>query len=202
MRVLVTGFRTNKSHPVNTSYEVKNALNRQIDNVEIIPEDMIASYHNTIPYMEELIRKYNPDAFICMGQALRREVISLEKVAINYQNEERDWALDDDGFLPQHRPILEDGPDGYFTNLPILKMLEALKKESYPSEISLTAGAIGCNNAMYCILHLIHTKYPRMIGGFIHVPSHHQHPRRLIKSFDVEYIARGVETAIKVLGAT
>ncbi|AEF85053.1 pyrrolidone-carboxylate peptidase (5-oxoprolyl-peptidase) (Pyroglutamyl-peptidase I) (PGP-I) (Pyrase) [Treponema primitia ZAS-2] len=200
MRVLITGFQTSKSHPVNTSYEVKNALNRKVGKVEIIPEDMIGNYHTTIPYMEKLIEKYNPDAFICMGQALRREVISLEKIGINYQNEERDWALDDDGFLPKHRTIVERGADGYFTNLPILKMLEALKKEEYPSEISLTAGAIGCNNALYCIMHLINTKYPKMMGGFIHVPSHHQHPRRLVKSFDVEYLARGVETALKVLG--
>ena len=58
---------------------------------------------------------------------------------------------------------------------------------------------IGCNNALYSVLYLIHTKYPNMMGGFIHVPAHHQHPRRIGKSFDTQYLASGVETALRGL---
>ena len=65
--------------------------------------------------------------------------------------------------------------------------------------MSLTAGAIGCNNALYSVMYLIRTKYPNMMGGFIHLPAHHQHPRRLYKSYDVEYLAHGVEAALKGL---
>lgn len=199
MKVLVTGFAPNVSHPVNTSYEVKKALRNNIEGLEIVTDDLVASYQHPLEAIEKLIEKHHPDVFICMGQALRREVISLEKVGINYQNEERDWAVDDDGFLPRDRAIVEGGPDGLFTNLPIQKMLKRMQDEEFPCEISLTAGAIGCNNALYSVLYLINTKYPNMMGGFIHVPSHHQHPRRLIKSFETEYIARGVEAALKGL---
>lgn len=199
MRVLITGFSPSESHPVNTSYEVKNALSDHVDSIELIREDMISSYRHPLDYSDMLIQKYHPDAFICMGQALRREVISLEKVGINYQNEERDWAVDEEGFIPKDRPIIEGGPDAFFTNLPIQKMLQRMKQEGYPCEISLTAGAIGCNNALYSVLYLIHTKYPNMMGGFIHVPAHHQHPRRIGKSFETEYLARGVETALRGL---
>lgn len=199
MRVVITGFSPSESHPVNTSYEVKNALSDHVDGIELIREDLISSYRHPLDYIDMLIQKHRPDAFICMGQALRREVISLEKVGINYQNEDRDWAVDEEGFVPKDRPIIEGGPDAIFTNLPIQAMLQRMKQEGYPCEISLTAGAIGCNNALYSVLYLIHTKYPNMMGGFIHVPAHHQHPRRIGKSFDTQYLASGVETALRGL---
>lgn len=199
MRVVITGFKPSQSHPVNTSWEVKNALSDHVDGIEIIREDMIASYHHSIEYIDGMIQKYRPDAFICMGQALRREVISLEKVAINYAYEERDWAVDDDGYLPKGEAIVPGGPDGLFTNLPIERMLESIKEQGFPCEISLTAGSIGCNNAMYSVLYLIHTRYPDLMGGFIHVPGHHEHPRRVRKTFSVQEIAAGVEAALKGL---
>ena len=91
------------------------------------------------------------------------------------------------------------GPDGLFTNLPIERMLESIKEQGFPCEISLTAGSIGCNNAMYSVLYLIHTRYPDLMGGFIHVPGHHEHPRRVRKTFSVQEIAAGVEAALKGL---
>lgn len=199
MRVVITGFKPNGSHPVNTSYEVKNALSGQVGGIEVIKEDMIASYHHSMEYIDELIQKYHPDAFICMGQALRRECISLEKVAINYAFEERDWAKDDDGFVPRGMTLVEGGPDGLFTNLPIDRMIQRVNDSGFPCERSLTAGAIGCNNAMYCVLYLIRTKYPEMMGGFIHVPGHHEHPRRIGKTYSVQEIAGGVEAALRGL---
>lgn len=199
MKVLITGFAPCVAHPVNTSYEVKNAISDNVDGIEIIKEDMISSYQRPLDHIEMLIEKHHPDVFICMGQALRREVISIEKVGINYQNEEREWAVDDDGFVPKDRPIIAGGPDGLFSNLPIQNMLKHMREEDFPCEMSLTAGAIGCNNALYSVMYLIRTKYPDMMGGFIHLPAHHQHPRRLHKSYDVEYLARGVEAALKGL---
>jgi pyroglutamyl-peptidase len=184
------------------------ALKTKAGNVEIIPEGLVGSYRHAIPEIDAMIQKYKPDAFISMGMALRREVISLEKVAINYQN---DNNYDNKQFFSyrdpygytaagKYLPVVEGAPDGYFTNLPIVKMFEALKKAEFPSEISLTAGAVGCNNAMYSILYLINTKYPSMLGGFIHIPGHHEHPGRRVKTFSVEYIAQGIETAVSVLG--
>ena len=199
MKVLVTGFAPSTSHPVNTSYEVKNALSTNVDGIEVIGEDLISSYQHPLDEIERLIEKYHPDVFICMGQALRREVISIEKIGINYQNEERDWAVDEEGFIPKDRPMIEGGPDGLFSNLPIQNMLRHMREEGFPCEMSLTAGAIGCNNALYSVMYLIRTKYPNMMGGFIHLPAHHQHPRRLYKSYDVEYLAHGVEAALKGL---
>ena len=199
MRVVITGFKPSESHPVNTSWEVKNALADRVGGIELIREDMIGSYRHSMEYIDEMIQKYNPDAFICMGQALKRDYLSIEKIAINYAFEERDWAKDDDGFVPKGITLVEGGPDGIFTNLPVDKMLARVKEMGFPCEMSLTAGAIGCNNAMYHVMYLIQTKYPNMLGGFIHVPGHHEHPRRIGKTYSVAEIARSVEAALSGL---
>ena len=199
MRVVITGFQPSESHPVNTSWEVKNALSDHVGGIELIREDMIGSYHHSIEYIDRMIQKYHPDAFICMGQALRRDYLSIEKIGINYAYEERDWAKDDDGFVPKGMTLVEGGPDGIFSNLPIDKMVAKVKEAGFPCEMSLTAGAIGCNNALYCVMYLIKTKYPNMMGGFIHVPGHHEHPRRTMKTYSVAEIAKYVEIALSAL---
>ncbi len=199
MRVLITGFAPSAAHPVNTSYEVKNALPDEIEGMEIIRENLIGSYHHSLEYIDKMIQKYQPDVFICMGQALRRSYLSIERIGINYAFEERDWAVDDDGFVPKGIAIIEDGPDGIFSNLPIEKMIDRVKKTGFPAEQSLTAGAIGCNNALYTLMYLIKTKYPDIKGGFIHVPGHHEHPRRIGKTWSVQEIADAVTEALKGL---
>ena len=199
MKALITGFELDAACPINSSYEVMKKLPSHVGDLQVVTDALRCDYRDPIGVVRALCEKHQPDVFICMGQALRREVISLEKVAINYAFEERDWAKDDDGFIPKGMPIVEGGPDGIFTNLPIDKMLERLKAAEFPCEISLTAGSIGCNNAMYSVLYLIKTKYPNMMGGFIHVPGHHEHPRRVRKTFSVQEIARGVEAALKGL---
>jgi pyroglutamyl-peptidase len=201
MKVLLTGFEPDEAVPVNTSFEVLKRLPEAIGSLEIVTDQLRCDYRAPMSVVEALAEKHHPDVFICMGQALRREVISLEKAAINYQHDDRELPMSGDyyGFAPKHRAVVEGGPDVYFTNLPIQRMLKAMQQADYPCEISLTAGAVGCNNAMYSVLHMIHSQYPHMMGGFIHVPGHHEHPKRIRKTYDLDYIAHGVETALSVL---
>lgn len=202
MKALITGFELDAACPYNSSFEVMQRLNKRVGALEIVTDALRCDYRDPVGVIRALAEKHHPDVFLCMGQALRREVISLEKIAINYQHDEREPAAgggDYYGFVPRHRPVVEGAPDVYMTNLPVDAMLARLKERDFPCEISLTAGAVGCNNAMYSVLYLIRTKYPEMMGGFIHVPGHHEHPRRVRKTYSVQEIARGVEAALKGL---
>ena len=49
-------------------------------------------------------------------------------------------------------------------------MVEALKSNNIPAEISNTAGTYVCNHIMYGLLYNIDRKYPNIKGGFIHIP--------------------------------
>lgn len=201
MKVLVTGFELDEVCPVNTSNAVLKELAASCGPITIVTEELRADYRHQVEMLDKLWEKHHPDAIICLGQALRREVISLEKVAINFQDGTPRGKMGADyfGFIPDQRKVAEDGPDGYFTNLPIERMLRALKSECFPCEISLTAGAVSCNTAMYSVMHLIATRHPETLGGFIHIPAHHEHPGRVKKSYSLSYIARGIETAIRAL---
>lgn len=200
MRALVTGFELDQACPVNTSYEVVRRLPGHVGNLEVTADVLRCDYRRPLEPVEELIRRFRPDIFLCMGQALRREELSLERVAVNFQDDSRPASAgggDYYGFVPHGRPVVPDGQDAYFSNLPLERMLARLQEEGYPCSISLTAGAVGCNNAMYSVLYLCRTRYPGMMGGFIHLPAHHQHPGRIKKSFSVEYLAHGIEVALE-----
>lgn len=204
MKALITGFELDAACPYNSSFEVMRRLNKRVGALEIVTDALRCDYRDPVGVIRALAEKHHPDVFLCMGQALRREVISLEKVAINYQNDEREPAAgggDYYGFVPRHRPVVEGAPDVYMTNLPVDAMLARLREREFPCEISLTAGAVGCNNAMYSLLHFIHTEAPHMLGGFIHVPANHEHPRRMKKSYSIDYIAEGIEVALSAIEA-
>ena len=49
-------------------------------------------------------------------------------------------------------------------------MVQAIRDAGYPSALSNSAGTYICNHVMYGILYYIHKEFPKVRGGFIHVP--------------------------------
>jgi pyroglutamyl-peptidase len=64
--------------------------------------------------------------------------------------------------------ILENGPDTYFTTLPIKEIIEVVKAAGVPASVSLSAGAFLCNHVFY----VAQNKFAgtKMRSGFVHVP--------------------------------
>ncbi len=76
-----------------------------------------------------------------------RDRISIERVAINISDAN---MPDNEGNKPIDEPIFKDGGENaYFSNLPIKEMVEALKSNNIPAEISNSAGTYVCNHIMY-----------------------------------------------------
>lgn len=116
--------------------------------------------------LTELVQVLRPNAVICVGQAGGRDGITIERVAINVM----DAALpDNEGDQPRDVPVVPGAPAAYFATLPIKAMVAAIQAASLPAKVSNTAGTFVCNTLMYHLLHLAATKYPSMMGGFIHV---------------------------------
>lgn len=117
--------------------------------------------------LTELVQTLRPDAVICVGQAGGRDAVTIERVAINVM----DAALpDNEGDQPKDVPVVSGAPAAYFATLPIKAMVAAIQAASLPAKVSNSAGTFVCNTLMYHLLHLAATKYPAMMGGFIHVP--------------------------------
>lgn len=114
------------------------------------------------------IQKWNPDAVLCLGEAPRRPVISIERVAVNLL----DYPIPDNrGRQVADQPIRNQGPAAYFSTLPVRMIYDTLRAKEIPVELSLSAGAYLCNQIMYSLLDHLALNNRNIMAGFIHLPS-------------------------------
>lgn len=167
MKVLITGFDPFGGEAINPALEAVMALPNQIKDIEIIKLEIPTVFGKSLAKIREAIECYNPDIVISVGQAGGRFGITPERVAINVDDAR---IKDNEGNEPVDVKVAEAGPAAYFSNLPIKAMTHAMVKSGIPASVSNTAGTFVCNHVMYGVLHMIHTEYPNIRGGFIHVP--------------------------------
>ncbi len=167
MKVLITGFDPFGGEQINPAFEAVKRLDDTINGCKIIKLEVPTVFRRSIEILEDAIKEHNPDRVICVGQAGGRSNITVEKVAINIDDA---MIPDNEGNQPIDMPIFSDGNDGYFSNLPIKRMVRIMNENLIPAEVSYTAGTYVCNHIMYGLLYLIDKKYPNILGGFIHVP--------------------------------
>jgi pyroglutamyl-peptidase len=124
------------------------------------------------------------------GEAGRRFRITPERVAINVD----DFRIPDHaGNQPKGEPIVEGAPVGYFSTLPIYKIVERLKAANIPAEISNSAGTYLCNRIFYRVMHFIAEEQLPIRAGFIHLP--YMHEQMIDKRYDFPSLSR--ETLIE-----
>ena len=196
--MLLTGFEPFLSYPVNPTARIVEELHGMVIggyriHSEVLPVDFSVSGDRVISHIEAV----KPDAVLSLGLSGGRFKITPERIAINMN----DGAKDNSGHAPIDEPIIEGGADGYFTNMPIRKMVNALKGAGLPAEISNTAGAYLCNHVMYRVLHVVTERREDMLAGFIHIPASHElaveHGR--VPSWSHEDLKRAIVTCIEVL---
>ena len=161
MKVLLTGFEAFGQASLNPSGEIVKQISRDNVVTAILP----VAYAQSAETLLDLISKNAPDVVICLGQAEGRKEITPERVAINLDDAR---LADNEGVLRNDVKILENGPDAYFSTLPIKEMVEAIKSVGIPAAVSLSAGAFLCN-------HVFYVAQNRFVGtnvrsGFVHVP--------------------------------
>ena len=167
MKVLITGFDPFGGEKINPALEAVMALPDTIGDVEVIKLEIPTVFGKSLATIREAVIKHQPDIIISVGQAGGRFGISPERVAINIDDAR---IKDNEGNQPIDIKVIENGEAAYFSNLPIKAMTQAMVNAGIPASVSNSAGTFVCNHVMYGILHMIHTEYPHMRGGFIHVP--------------------------------
>lgn len=167
MKILVTGFEPFNDEKINPSYEIVKLLPESFDGNEIIKLKLPVEFYNASNILKEAIYKFSPDIILCLGQAGGRDKVTIEKIAINYKNAS---INDNIGQCPKDLLIKEDGADGYFSNFPILEIIDTLKLNNIPSAVSYSAGTYVCNELMYNLLYLINNENKNIKGGFVHLP--------------------------------
>lgn len=197
-KLLLTGFEPFLMFPINPTMKIVKELHgMEIGEYKIHSEILPVEFSKAGDALMTYIKEEKPDAVISLGLAGGRSKITPERIAININ----DGPVDNSGYSPVDEQIIEAGADGYFTTLPIRKMVDALNEAALPATISNTAGAYLCNNVMYRALHFANYERPEMKAGFIHIPASQELATEQgnVSNWSHEDLKQGIMTCIKVL---
>lgn len=195
MKILITGFDPFGGEKINPAIEAVKKLPDEIDGHQIIKLEVPTIFYESARVVKNAIEKYQPDMVINVGQAGGRAAITPERIAINFQSGS---TPDNSGKGPKEGKIEADGADGYFTQLPIKKMVTATRKVGVPSEISNSAGNYVCNHLFYELQYMRVHEFPNLKTGFIHIPFlPSQVKNGRYPSMSLSYMVKGLTASIK-----
>ena len=191
-KILVTGFEPFATSSLNPSGEIVKAL---------IGDDLVTAilpvvFGQASAQLRELIDLHKPSAVLCLGQAEGRSEMTPERIAINLDNAR---IADNAGNQPLEQKITADGPDGYFSTLPIEKMVTSMKAAGIPASISLSAGTFVCNHIFYVLQDYL--KDSSVKSGFMHTPLMDEQRKEFpnLPTMPIRQMVAGVEIALNVL---
>ena len=168
-KLLLTGFEKFLSFPTNPSEEVAKRLKgRKVGKYQCDSITLPVDFEESVAILSDTLEKGSYDLALSLGLAYSREVISLERVALNLIDD--GVRKDNKGRIIEDKQILSEGVNAYFASLPLKKIHLALNEAGLKSELSLSAGSYVCNLVMYHLLHFQNTISPSMLAGFIHIP--------------------------------
>jgi len=196
--IVVTGFAPFGGERINPSWEVARDLDGdvigglQVKSVRL-PVNCLAAARR----VEAAFVRYRPRAILGLGQARGRPALSLERIAINLFEQRKAGQLNANN---NGHPVIAEGPDAYFSRLPMGAILKALERRKVPASISLSAGAYACNAAMYAALHATRRR-PGFPAGFIHLPFDAAQSTRdpAVPSMPVALMEDAIRVAIAVI---
>ncbi|MDF1509587.1 pyroglutamyl-peptidase I [Robertmurraya sp. DFI.2.37] len=197
-KLLLTGFEPFLNFAINPTMRIVEELQGKIvGDYQIHSEVLPVDFRKAGKLLLEHVDRIQPDALISLGLAGGRYKLTPERIAININ----DGEADNSGNVLEDEVIEIEGQDAYLSTLPIRQMVNYLKEEGLPAEISNTAGTYLCNHVMYQGLHYAKAHEMQMPSGFIHIPASHelaiQHGK--IPSWSHADLKRGIEICIKVL---
>ena len=191
-KILVTGFEAFDKSALNPSAEIVKALKGDDLVTAILP----VVFGQASSKLKELIELHKPTAVLCLGLAVGRSEITPERIAINLDDAR---IADNAGNQPLGQRIIADGPDGYFSTLPIEKMVTSMKAAGIPASISLSAGTFVCNHIFYVLQDYL--KDSSISSGFMHVPLMDEQRKEYpaLPTMPIRQMVAGVEIALDVL---
>lgn len=167
MKVLVTGFTPFVGEQINPSWEAVKHLPERIGEMTITNREIPTEFDASGAALHKLLTELRPDAVLCVGQYGGANCIRVERVAINLRDAR---IADNAGKQPMDEPVVAGGPDAYFATIPTREIVDALREQNIPAQLSYSAGTFVCNNLLYCALHESAQKFPTTRCGFVHVP--------------------------------
>lgn len=165
-RVLVTAFEPFGGSAVNASQEAVSLLPTEIEGAEIVTAVLPCVFGTSARAIVDLVEQTRPDVVVAVGEAGGRGSVDLERVAVNLDDAR---IPDNAGNRPIDVPVVDGGPAGYFSTLPVKAAAAAIDRSGAPGGVSGTAGSFVCNHVFYALMHHL-AELSGVRGGFVHVP--------------------------------
>ncbi|MEU9642417.1 pyroglutamyl-peptidase I [Streptomyces sp. NPDC048188] len=167
-RVLVTGFAPFGGERVNPSWQAACLVAAEPPaGLTVTAAELPCVFGESLTVLRDAVRAEAPDLVLCLGQAGGRPGVTVERVAVNVDDAR---IPDNAGRQPIDEPVVPGGPAAYFSSLPVKACVAAMREAGVPAAVSNTAGTFVCNHVAYGLGHLVATEFPRLRGGFAHVP--------------------------------
>ena len=195
----MTGFEPFADFKVNPSWEAARTFDdKEIDSFKVKSFQIPLAYKEIKPTITQIIDNQKPAVIINLGQSYR-PLISLEKVAINLVDLTESTIIYNCGTRPKDETLESNAPAAYFTTLPIRKILNKLREDNIPAEISYSAGTFGYNQMFYQTMHKIRKDRLDTRAGFMHVPSLPSQAAQLQEARKGKIPSMNLDTTIKAL---
>lgn len=170
-KVLITGFDAFGNTPINPAQETVRAVDgTTVGGAKIVGRVVPSIFFKSIEVVKDAINEVEPDIVIMLGEYGGRSILTVERIAQNFNDSSRYKLADNDGVVLQGKPTISGGPAAYYTTLPIRAMVKAMRETGIPSDISDTLGTNICNHLMYGVLHYIAVNNLAIRAGWIHLP--------------------------------
>jgi len=195
-KILVTGFEPFDKSSLNPSKSIVRELEQDSSLVNLETLILPVDFKSAAKLLIEKVDSAKPDVVICLGQAEGRSAITPERVAINIDDAR---IPDNAGNKPTDAPIVIDGPDAYFSTLPVKNLVTVIESVGAPAALSLSAGTFLCNHVFYALQH--HCRDRKIESGFIHVPLMESQGSEFpgLPTLKLEVLVKGIKAVVTAL---
>jgi pyroglutamyl-peptidase len=169
-RILLTGFRRFANLEVNPTERLMEqvaALPGAFGGAEVHTAVLDVDYVRCEEQFVQAVEGARPEAVIAFGVYLGADDLRLERIAVNVDEAS---IPDTAGLRRSGQRIVEDGPVGYWSTLPLEEMQRALRHAGLAAVLSNHAGTYMCNHIFYYGRHWFETRGLAVPVGFVHVP--------------------------------
>lgn len=198
MNILVAAFDPFGGENINPALEAVKSLDDTVGDHQITKLEIPTVFHKSKQVIEQELEQQNYDAVLVIGQAGGRFELTPERIGINVDDAR---IPDNEKNQPIDQSIQAEGEAAYFSNMPVKRMVEAIKGAGVPARLSNTAGTFVCNHILYQLGYIQATRFSNIRFGFIHVPYV---PEQVTDkpnqpSMSLETMVKGLTAAIRVI---
>ena len=110
--IIIDNCGNNICRDDNKDEDEDDGNNNGVVQVQVIAKQVTCEFNKCIQETESFVSKFAPvDAIIMIGEYPGRSMVTLERIAINYNDSTRYGLSDEAGYAPQGTPSVTGGPN-------------------------------------------------------------------------------------------